>query len=711
MAIDPYALCPGGTGKKVKFCCPDLLGELEKIQRMLSGDQRQACLDYLGQLEAKYPDRACLLTTKALLQGQLGEPEAARQTVDKVLLSQPENPVALAEAALLAIDSQGAQAAVDPLQRAITASEGKMPGKVFEVIGILAQGLVAEGHLVAALAHAGLQLRISPKSEGSLQLIVQLSASPLVPLLFKDMPRPFDEGPAEEPWKADFDAALESGQRFLWRDAAERFTRLAERAPRSPAVWRNLGLLRAYLADEQGAAAALHHYAALDVPLDDAVEAEALAQVLDPERGEEIDLLFFERPINDVEQLTARLSSSRQVQQLAAEELAWDDPEQPPARASFWLLDRPLPATGVGLADADVPETLAQLFLFGRETDRAARLEVSVYRDRLEAADNQLAEVAGDTLGPAGGEEVISSTPRLQRVLSWDWRLPPDTPPEHARDLTNQRQRRALSEKWPQTPNPALGGQTPEQAAAEPAKRVKVLALILGLESSSTIEAIDFNELRARLALPAAEDIDPSAAGADLRANYLPLVRLHRLIASKLSDDDLLYAYQRAVLPQAKRAMRRILPEVVSRPSVEQRVDMAQAYGILASLSQDMEQALGYVERARKAAEAAGRSSAEWDMEELMLRLGQGNAPAAERLLRHIQTAHGKEPGVMQRLTQLLYQAGVIDERGRPVGLPAEEPAGIVVPGGGAEAAGKLWTPGGDAGEGKKSALWMPGMD
>jgi hypothetical protein len=437
-----------------------------------------------------------------------------------------------------------------------------------------------------------------------------------------------------------------------------------------------------------------------------------LAQLLDPQLGEQVELLFIEHPVNDLEQLTTRLSSSRQVQQLAPEELAWDDPEQPPPRASFRLLDRPAPATGVGLADADVPETLAQLFLFGRETDRAARLELSVYRDRLEAANKQLAELAGDAIGPAGAEEVISSAPVLQRVLSVDWRLPPDTPLDHARELTNQRQRRVLLEKWPQTPNPALGGQTPEQAAAEQAQRVKVLGLILGLETSSNIETIDFNELRTRLALPATEDIDPSAAAdKDLRASHLPLVRLHRLIAGKLSDDDLLYAYQRVALPQAKRALRRIVPEVVSRPSLEKRIDRAQAYGILASISQDLGQALDYVARARTAAEAAGQSSAPWDMEELMLRLGQGDAPAAERLLKHIQTAHGKEPGVMQRLTQLLYQAGIIDERGRPTGAPTEEPAGIVVPGGSAEAAGKLWTPGGESGEGKKSALWMPGMD
>src|SRR5438105_3443141 len=72
MAIDPYAACPGGTGKKIKFCCPDLVHELEKVQKMLDGEQRAACLEYIDSLESKFPDRACLLSVKAMLQAQLG---------------------------------------------------------------------------------------------------------------------------------------------------------------------------------------------------------------------------------------------------------------------------------------------------------------------------------------------------------------------------------------------------------------------------------------------------------------------------------------------------------------------------------------------------------------------------------------------------------------------------------------------------------------
>ena len=173
-------------------------------------------------------------------------------------------------------------------------------------------------------------------------------------------------------------------------------------------------MLRAYVADEEGAAQALHQYAALNVPLDDAVEAEALAQLFDPATGEQVDLLFVDLPIKDFEQLQARLSGDRRADALSSREFHWDEPDQPPPRASFWLLDRPMPASGADLANADVPESLAQIYLFGRETDREARIEMSAYRDQLDSAKALLAEIAGDAVGPPAAEEVISSTPLVQ---------------------------------------------------------------------------------------------------------------------------------------------------------------------------------------------------------------------------------------------------------------------------------------------------------
>src|SRR5687767_695391 len=102
MPIDPYSPCPGGLPKKVKFCCADLVSELDKIERLREADQRLACLDHIEKLEGKYPDRACLMTAKADLLRDLGRTQEAETALQALLAQSTANPVALAEAALVA---------------------------------------------------------------------------------------------------------------------------------------------------------------------------------------------------------------------------------------------------------------------------------------------------------------------------------------------------------------------------------------------------------------------------------------------------------------------------------------------------------------------------------------------------------------------------------------------------------------------------------
>ena len=80
-ALDPYSYCPCGSGKKLKFCCQDLAAEMQRIHEMLEGGQRAAALEYIESLEKKFPDRADLVTTKALLQSILGSDEKAAATM------------------------------------------------------------------------------------------------------------------------------------------------------------------------------------------------------------------------------------------------------------------------------------------------------------------------------------------------------------------------------------------------------------------------------------------------------------------------------------------------------------------------------------------------------------------------------------------------------------------------------------------------------
>ena len=710
MPIDPYSPCPGGTGKKVKFCCSDLVGELEKIGRMLEGKQQQACLDHIERLEARFPDRACLLTTKALLQHGLGQEAQARETAKQVLVTHPDNPVALAEAAIFGIAETGALAAVEPLQRAIAACDSSIDSKVFEAISVVALGLLNEGHLAAALAHATLLTRIMPDYPLSANLLVSVMQNPGVPLPVKDMPQPLSRAPDGAPWKAKFDEALDAGAKAQWSRAAERFEALSVLAPGSPPVWRNLALVRGYLADEARAAAAWRHYSTLEVPLDDAADALVLSYFLDDENQRTIvDLISVPYPIADQERLAASLASDRHLVKLPIDRIEMGGDEGPPPRSAHLLLDKPLAQSGVGLTADSVSEVLGRLFVYGRETDREARLELYVYRDQLAAAADVLARVAGDTLRAAETEEFLGSTALLQRTLGGSWHLPDDTPPDYAQRLAVERRRTLITEKWMVTANDLLDGRTPAEAAAANAPRANLLAALRVVEFSlsDALSASESATLRERLGLPADEPIDPAQTPlADVR-----LTRLARLIVARLSDDDLQQAYRRAAFARVRPALVKLVDELLSRPGLDGKVDKAQALGVLAATESDSGKALELIGKARAAAEAAGQSSAPWDLEELELLLAHGEGEAAMRLINHLQSQHRREPGVLERLLQILYDAGLVDEHGRPI-QPQQraEPTGLVIPGTAAEP-GKLWTPGSETGSGKKAALWTPGME
>jgi hypothetical protein len=702
MAIDPYSLCPGGTGKKLKFCCSDLLHELGKIDHMLSAEQRQACVDYITQLEAKYPDRACLLTTKALVLHSLEHDDEALSTAEKVLKSQPTNPVALAVRALVTMERQDPTAALKPLHQALAACDRSISQRVFEAVGFVAEGLFAEGYIMAALAHLIWQIQVKPDFEPAILLVYRVQTSTSVPLVFKDIRLTFDPPPPGLSYQAEFDAALAQANDGYWMKAAEMFDALMFRAAACAPLWRNLGRLRAYLASEASAADALRRYASLDVPLDDAVEAEMLAHWLDPKTAEvTVEQVRIVYQFSDSDAVTSRLSTSGRAMREPIEGWHSEDPEQPPPRAMFTVLDRPMPAEG-DLSLETMPEAIGLSLLYGRQTDREPRLEVICERPYAERAKAQVSQILGDTVGHPVTEESAGRLPLPPFSIRGSWRVPMGTPHKRIASLTDERRKKYLFDEWPREPNVALNGRSPEQAASDRSLRITVLALITLWELSYG-DRIDFNELRARLGLPLAETIDP--AGQEL--DRLPLVRLHRLDAKKLTDEQLSKILRRAVTFRARLATLRLATEIEARPSMSS-VDQAQAHGILATFADDLDVALSHLGKARAAAKEANVSCAGFDLEELAVRLSHGRIEGFVELVQHINNAHRNEPGVAERLFHFLYEAGLVDEQGRPRQAPGPQPAELLVPGG-AAAAGKIWTPEGEAGEGKKSSLWVPG--
>ena len=710
MPIDPYSPCPGGTGKKIKFCCSDLVGELEKIQRMLEGDQRAACLDHIESIEAKYPERACLLSTKAMLQAQLGQEKQAEETLGTFLAKYPDNPVALAEKATLVAASEGGVAALTLVQQALESCVEQIPAQVYDAIGLVAQILIAENQVLAGRGHLILQLGFSgSQDQQPLQLLMRVNNSSSIPLVAKQE-FPLLPAPEDALWKSAFQKALEPAMRGCWRKGAAQLTELAKEVGEWPAIRHNVAVLRTWLADTPGAIAAWRHYAAADIPLDDAVEAEAMAQTLDPEAVDLVDLVSVEYELKDIEVAQAQLAASPLALHMPVDLSQMGSEDQPPPKTGFWLLSRDVPESAAGLTPADVPQVVGQVFVYGKQTDRAARVELAAYRPQLEQGAAKLTDIVGDALGPQGESMVRTEVPALQHALTTNWRLPSDTSPEKRRELVEAQRHQVLLNVWPEMPQKIFGGKSASEIAGDKDQQIKLLAAVLLLEMATDAVAaeFDYNELRRKLGCPVLGPIDPST----VNLAELPLLRLARVEVKKLNDDQLIDLYRRADHYRHVAALRKLAPEVAERPSLDGKIDKSEVYGLLAQIEPDSSKVVALLNQARTAAEAAGKSTAPWDLTELAMRIGEGEVAEADKLLHHIRDEHIREPGVAQALFQILSDAGIIGPDGKPAvpGGGAGEASPLASQAAPAAEAGKIWTPGGDepSGGGKKSGIWTP---
>ena len=80
---------------------------------------------------------------------------------------------------------------------------------------------------------------------------------------------------------------------------------------------------------------------------------------------------------------------------------------------------------------------------------------------------------------------------------------------------------------------------------------------------------LNFDQLRTELGLPSPGPIDPEGLDID----RLPLVRMARVDVKKMTDEQLITAYRRAAMLAVSSATAKLVPEVISRESVEGKVD------------------------------------------------------------------------------------------------------------------------------------------
>jgi tetratricopeptide (TPR) repeat protein len=719
MAVDLYSLCPCGSGKKLKFCCGDLAAEIDKAYRMIEGDQPRAALRHVEQTLAKAPGRASLLDLKAVLELSLGEHANAAKTIDELIRVDPENPSAHAQGAILASELGDPRGSVERLQDALERVADSIPVRVLEAVGSVGQGLLSDGNLVAARAHLWLYQGIAGREDTrAMQLLVRLNQVSRLPLLLRDHLY-LRELPLGHEAEQRHDHAQLLASRGQWRRAAAEFDALTAAFPGVPVLTYNAALVHAWLGHLEEFVAGLRAFAgASGVDRDDAIEAEAIAQLLDPAAAlSQDEVTCTSIAVVNEELLVDRLSREPRFEAYPMDESELAAISGPPPRHTHVLYDRAAPAAAEDLDLDAVPIVLGVLAYYGRQTDRPERLELvaDCAKDK-EAGLAAVRELVGEALGEVLEERVLGAAPGGPSGLHRRMQFPKGTPPATRKRLVAEERRRLVVERWPATPSIAFAGKTPVEAAADPSLALALAAAVMNLEQAAGDGADHeaFAALRAKLGLATPTPIDPRAI--DLET--LPLARLPRIDLASATDDELVSLYERAVLAGAPEAILTIARVAIERPPLSDRMTHEELYYRLVSHTTDQPEALRWLERARNDAEASGKSTATWDILELELRVVAGELDEANRLVRHLRDEHLSEPGIAEQLYQLLYAFGALPPPESYVGQQqgggagGEFDAGFAPePAAAGAASSKLWTPGepaeGSAGGGSKK-IWTP---
>ena len=722
MTIDAYSYPPCGTNKKIKFYCPEMVGDIEKIERMLQGDQRVACLEYVQKMLQKHPDHSVPLFYNAILHLQLSDEHKAEEAVNLFRDKHPDNPAAHALSATSNASLGKLEEAVGELQTALELTEERLHPSVSEAFLAIGQLLLMEGKILGARAHFTLQSNMAPEDDPrALQMLMRLNRAPEIPVFLKrDLV--LSDCPSDFPRKDEFNHALQHAGQGKWRLATEEFEELRKGAPRNPAILENLAALQSSLGDDTAASVTLRAYAKAQQRSDfeAAVEAEALAKTLDNTEEEELDIVLVSFPIREMEQLLEKLRLDDRAEHLPVDlsQLASDD--SPPPRGAYLLLDRPRVSSTDQLSLETVSTVVGEVLVYGKETDRPARIELTAAKGpQFDQSTSLLKEVCGETIEPQAEESVQGRIFAMQDLMNWQWRLPDDTPQDLHTRLMAEKRRQVILEAWANFPQKALQGKAPLQAAEDAELRLPLAAEVLTLEMVGQQEkwVFDFTELREKLRLPVAGPLPTE----NLDVIALPITRLHRVPADKLSDEDLVQAYGRSVIRGLNKAVQVFAKELISRQSLADQIDRSQLYAELSRTTADPDEALSYLKQAQDEATKTGRSPGLWFVAELALRFERRDIMEAQQLMQTLMSKYAQDPQVAQALFGVLRQYGLITPDGRMVGGPGgtppiPEPQGAASEGGLWGAGSSATPPAAPAGpapgsEEKKSGLWLPGMD
>lgn len=743
MAIDSYSLCPGGRGKKIRFCCPDHVKDLEQIDKMIEGEQYSAGLNFVNSLLEKRPDCACLIEAKCLFQRMIGLWEEAYETAKNFVAREPKNIVALTELATASALLDKPQEAVSALVDSLEAVEGdQFPMAIVQAMLTVGMSFYENGRIFQAVAVAKQLQAFAPQDQASNQFLYRCLGSEAVPLMLKE--QSFDlQAPETFSKKSEYDEAVSYLAHGYWKRGRTILEGLLENGNEWPNIFRNLGIVEYWFANEEKGRDYFDRFlSSPNIDEEAAIDLEQFLLLLTKPTWDDVQYMIKRvYTINDFDSVYEKFLSSKQL--IANPRLQSAVEGDVPPKMAFVVLNHPAVDDVEGLTIKDVARQCGYMFVYGKQTTRAARAEFYIFPEELAVIDAMLATELGvvptlETTEELKSQPVLwttnASTPRLQ------FKDPSKLSEEELEKLFDEAFE-VFATKWFEHPYAVLGNKTPKEVLSEKngARRVEALIrVVAGVFTPAYIEKVAAL-LRAQASLPAPKPISPPESFETTEAaveffRQVPLWRWSRLQIEKCNTAALAELLQIANLVAPRDVKEKFAKEFLARPVAEEKYeDRGIAYSILidsALISQDTDEALRLILEASKYANEMGESDSNWNVLEIMTRFRRQEFEKVRSLAQHVFAEHQNDQEAIQTLQQFFaelnasaqMQARAMEayrlRAGQPASVAPTAASGqtkvdFAVGGGqgstGEEQSSGLWTPGSEnAGSQGGSKLWIP---
>ena len=504
MSLDQYSFCPCGNGKKIKFCkCNEHFQEMQVIHRMIVGEQNVAALDRINTNLKTLPSEPWLLAMKSELLLQLNELEALEETTAKFIRLQPDNPLAKLYRSLVAVVRGNTEEAATLMLQAIAdATEALQPMTATVALNLM-EAMGQRGMILPAILHCEMLLdmggdMVKVASGAYDSLTSQTNANTLSR---ESLPSPieYDDAPyAERLAEAN---ALVSAYRIT--SAKTKLESMQREFGLQAPILQSLLYCQLMLTDvESGGSTAGKIAAIASLPEPQRIYYQALAYELAPKiSGVSVSEELCQYTIEDSE-FEQRLTANKNLIPIAVDQRkgmleALLDEEVPP-KLAFVCVE---PVLQEQFAELEASRSGSWLAYYGKQTDKPARLisleppigsrRIILERIKKELDVGSLNRVLLEKL-PSSYLSQVTASVMLRKQVAPERRL-----------ALNDATRQLVLDGFLDYPQECLNGKTPREAAGDASLKIKLAALLLHWQGSSTSSLTDdqFKQLHQQLNL------------------------------------------------------------------------------------------------------------------------------------------------------------------------------------------------------------------